>query len=70
MSKVHIRIFRRTARHRCIRCQRAFAERFEGIPIEERCQFIVFEHFNFLNFMRRSEAVKEIDKRHAAFNRR
>ncbi len=46
------------------------AERLDGIHIDELAEHVVVDGFDFLNFVRRAEAVKEMYKRHAALDRR
>ena len=63
-----VRVLRRAAQHGMLRVQRAAAEGVDGIHIHHFGQFFVIPHVDFLNFMRGSEAVEEMHKRHTALD--
>ena len=66
--EINIRILSRTAKNRMIRRQCAFAERLNGIPVEDFAEIVKADRFDFLDLMRRTETVKEVDERNAAFD--
>nr|OZC24113.1 hypothetical protein SPACI_02600 [Sporomusa acidovorans DSM 3132] len=53
---------------RMVGVKRPFSEDIDSFPVQQFIQFFVFQHFNFLHFVRGSKPVKEIEKRHPAFN--
>ena len=66
--EVNVRVFCSTADFRMIRIQSTFTERFDCIPINEF--FVVFEvhDFNFLDFVRSTETIEEVNERQRTFN--
>ena len=50
--------------------QRPATEGVQRILVDQAGQFVIFDHFNLLRFVRSTETVKEIEERHAAFDRR
>ena len=65
--EVYIRVFCSAADFRFIRIQGTFAESFDSIPVNQFFEVIIIHNFNFLNFMRCTETIKEIDERKRAF---
>ena len=53
-----------------VRVESAAAEFVHRTVVQESCQFVIFQHFDFLHFMGSPEPVKEIQERHPAFDRR
>ena len=63
-----VRIYGGAAGCRMLRIQRVLAECLEGIHIHQRAQIFIVQRFNLLNFVRRAEAVEEVQERHALVN--
>ena len=55
---------------RIVRVHAAFAEGADGVHIEEGTQFFIRQDFDFLDFVRRTEAVEEVDDWDTAGNSR
>nr|OZC24259.1 hypothetical protein SPACI_00260 [Sporomusa acidovorans DSM 3132] len=53
---------------RMVGVKRPFSKDIDSFPVQQFIQFFIFQHFNFLHFVRGSKPVKEIEKRHPAFN--
>ena len=68
--EVDIRVLRRSADDRMIRMQRVTAEAVERGPVQQRRQLVIFQHLDFLNFVRGAETIEEVNKRDASLNRR
>ena len=68
LLEIHIRILSRTTDDRMIRVQCAAAELLNSIPVKNLRKILIVHHFDFLDFMRRAESIKEINERNAAFN--
>ena len=66
--EVYVRILRGTADNRMVRIQRPAAEFFNRLPVENLAQIIIVHNFDFLNLMRGTETVEEVNERHTAFN--
>ena len=54
----------RTACHGAFRCQRAVAEAFDVVHVNQRGDVFLLEHLDFVVFVRRAEAVEEVEERH------
>ena len=65
-----VRILHAAAQRRMVRVESAAAEFIHRTVVQESCQFVIFQHFDFLHFMGSPEPVKEIQERHPAFDRR
>ena len=70
LLEVNVRILGGAANHRMVGVQRPATEGVQRILVDQAGQFVIFDHFNFLRFVRSTETVKEIEERHAAFDRR
>ena len=68
--KVHVRIRYGTAHDRVFRIEAGMFELIKRVFVDEFFQFFFRQHGNFLNFMGRAEAVKEMHKRHMSLNGR
>ena len=66
--EVSIRVLGRAAHNRSIRIQATLPERFYSFPVQHVRIIFVIEYFNLLNFMGRTETVKEVQERNAALN--
>ena len=66
--EVDVRVLSSTADNRIVRVQTALTECRNCIFIKEFCQFIVFHNFDFLDFVRGTEAVKEVQEGNATFD--
>ena len=64
----HVGVVRHAAQLRMIGVQRPVAERLHGVPVQQTCQFVLFEHLDFLDFVRGAEAVEEMHERQAGLN--
>ena len=53
-----------------LRVERVVAERLYRVHVHHVLEVGIIPHFNFLNFMRGAETVKEVDERHFALNGR
>ena len=67
--EIDIGILRRTARHGMLGVQRTLAERFQRVAVEHRSQRSLVDELDFLNLVRRTEAVEEVHERYAGFQR-
>ncbi len=56
------------AGHGSIGAEGACTELVDSVHVEERSNFVLLDHFNFLDFMRGAESVEEVDERHAALD--
>ena len=68
--EIHIRIGYGAAHNRMFRIKTVMFEIIKRIPVDEFLQFFFRKHLNFLNFMRRTEPVKEMHERYMPFNSR
>ena len=67
LLEVDIAVFQGTFQCRMIRGRAAVAEFLQGILVYEFCQVVIIPGFDLLDFMGCTEAVKEVEERHAAF---
>ena len=65
--EVYIRVFSSATDFRFVRIQSTFTESFDSIPVNQFAEVIIIHNFDFLNFMRCTETIKEIDERKRAF---
>ena len=63
-----VRVFSHTACNRVVRIQRAFTEFCQSLLINQTCQIFILQHFNFLDFVRSTETIEEVDEWHARFD--
>ena len=70
MLEEMVRVLSHTARNRVLRGKCTATEFSEGFLIDKVSQVLIFKHFYFLYFMRSTETVKEIDKRHSTLDSR
>ena len=61
-------VFSHTACNRVVRIQRAFTEFCQSLLINQTCQIFILQHFNFLDFVRSTETIEEVDEWHARFD--
>ena len=66
----HVRVGNGTAHDRMFRVQAGVFEMIKGIAVDELAQFFSRQHLDFLDFVRRTETIKEVHERHAAFDGR
>ena len=62
----YITVFGRATKNRSFRIERSCTECLNIIHIHHRFEFIIIPNFNLLNFVRSTESVKEMQKRHSA----
>ena len=67
--EIDVRVLSSTADNRVVRVQATLTEGSNCVFVQQFCQFIIFQNFNFLNFVGGTEAVKEVQERNATFNR-
>jgi uncharacterized protein len=48
--------------------QRALTEFCQSLLINQTCQIFILQHFNFLDFVRSTETIEEVDEWHARFD--
>ena len=63
MLEVNIRVFRSAANNGGVRIERTVTEVLQRFGINKAFKLIEFHDFDLLNFVRRAEPVKEVDKR-------
>ena len=68
--KVDVRIDGRAAKVRVIRVQRVVPEGPDRVLVDERAEFVVFQHLDLLDFVGRPESVEEMEARDARADRR
>ena len=66
--EVYVRVFSRAANLRVIRVKSTFTESVDSFPVNEFSVVFEIHDFNFLNFVRRTETVEEVDERQGTFN--
>ncbi len=64
----NIGVLSRTTGNRVLRIQCTISELINSFPIQKLSKFIVLKDFDFLNFSRGSETIKEVQKGNAALN--
>ena len=63
--EVHVRVLRDAAHDRPVRIERARAVREHQLVVDHRAHVVVVEHLDLADFVRRAEAVEEVDERDA-----
>ena len=66
--EVYVRVFCSAADFRMIRVEGTFAECFDSVPVNEFLEVFEVHDFNFLNFVRCTETIEEVDERQGTFN--
>ena len=69
LLEINIRVLSRATNERMIRIHRAITECLYCIPIEKLSEIVIVNHLNLLDFMRRTESIKEVDEWHTPFYR-
>ena len=62
----NVAVFSHAAGYRSVGVERSFAEFCNSLTVEQRFEVFLLEHFDFLDFVRCAESVKEVYERHAA----
>ena len=70
LLEVDIAVFQGAFQRRMVRGRAAVAEFLQGILVYKFCQVVVIPGFDLLDFMGCTEAVEEVEERHAAFDSR
>ena len=70
VSEERVGVFGHTACHRMFGRQGAAAELLQSLLVYQRSEVVVLQHFNLLDFVRRTETVEEVQERHAALDGR
>ena len=68
LLEVDVTVFQGALQGRMIRCRTAVTEGFDSIHIHQFSQIVVIPGFDLLNFVRRTEAVEEIEERYTALD--
>ena len=63
-----IAVFSGTTEYRLFRIECSCTESGDSVFVHHACEFIVIPYFDFLDFMRSTETVKEVDERNSALN--
>ena len=66
--EVNVGVLCRTAYFGILGCQSTCSKCIDCVHVDEFCQVVVFEHFDFLDFVGRTETVEEVNEGHAAFD--
>ena len=69
VCKESIGILGHTASNGMFRVERTVAEFFQSFLVDQRSEVFILQHFDFLNLMRGTESVEEIDERNTRLDR-
>ena len=70
VSEERVGVFGHTACHRMFGRQGTAAEFLQSLLVYQGSEVVVLQHFNLLDFVRRTESVEEVQERHAALDGR